>query len=394
MAENKLGIDNIEGVSGEEIINDAGTGADSPDQLTGDDDPAAKVPDASEVKEEEEEDKTGSEEGTGESEEESGNQEEETEEDSENKESEEEGGEEEEEESEEENDVLDNVINNLNEKLGVEIDEETRKNLSNDDKGIEEVTKESARQMMKRGLDNYFQQDPMLQKYKEYVIDNGGSPDDFRQNFMQEQSWQEVEFDSANEQQQENIVREKLLREGHDEETVKRMVDSYKDSGILDTQAKTDLATIQSFEKKDEEAKIEQQKEQQRLREEEEQRVQQEIQSTIYEKGEVNGFPIPENERDSFYKYLQEPADEQTGKTQYQLDLEQKSLEEQLSIPYMMYKGFNVNNEVDQKAKTKKAKNTENDLNKARQKPKSKSNRNKRNSGLNQLGKVSPEEVR
>jgi hypothetical protein len=291
----------------------------------------------------------------------------------------------------EETQVVHSVANSLKEELGLELSEEVTKNLTNDGDGIQQLVKESAKELMERGVSNYFKQDPTLQKYKEFVIDGGGDPNEFRQTFFEKTSWNNVEFSPDNEAQQENIVREKLSRDGHSDESINKLVSKYKDTGMLDTQAEMDLQTIQAVEQQEEQQKIESQKQEQQMREEEEQRISEEIKDRIYNKRSVNGFKI--DDPDGFHNYLYGVADKESGKSQYQLDLEQKSMDEQLSIPLMMYKNFDIQKEVEKKAKTKKADDLNKQLDGAKQKPKSKTNKRSNKNGMNALSDIKSSDV-
>jgi len=75
------------------------------------------------------------------------------------------------------------------------------------------------------------------------------------------------------------------------------------------------------------------------------------VQETIKESKEFAGLQVPEREKSKFFNYLSKPVTKD-GYTQRDIDHSKAEMEQKLAIDYLMYKGFNLEEIINKKAKT------------------------------------------
>ena len=154
---------------------------------------------------------------------------------------------------------------------------------------------------------------------------------------------------------QKAILSDYFTEKGHDKEFIKEMLNDYEDSGKLHgkaEQAKNALGKVQEQRRgklvEEQEGVVKQQKEKQ-------QEFWGEIADTIHDSTEFAGLAVPEKEKAGFFNWLAEPVT-QEGLTQRDVDHSEAEMDVKLAIDYLMYKGFNLKDIIQTKAKTQSTK--------------------------------------
>jgi len=130
------------------------------------------------------------------------------------------------------------------------------------------------------------------------------------------------------------------------------MLEDYEDAGKLHAkaeQAKNALGKVQAQRK---EKLVDQQKEELAKQQQEQQNFWDNVATTIQDSKEFAGLQVPEREKSKFFNYLSKPVDN-NGYTQRDMDHAEADMEVKLAIDYLMYKGFNLKDIINTKAKTK-----------------------------------------
>ena len=94
------------------------------------------------------------------------------------------------------------------------------------------------------------------------------------------------------------------------------------------------------------------------------------VADTIKDSKEFAGLQVSEKEKGKFFNYLSKPVDK-NGYTQRDIDHAEAEMETKLAIDYLMYKGFNLEQIINTKAKTKQSKSLRDKISKNEEKVKS-----------------------
>ena len=154
---------------------------------------------------------------------------------------------------------------------------------------------------------------------------------------------------------QKSVLTDYFTAKGHDETFINELLEDYEDTGkLFDKAEKAKEALVKSQtaqrEKMLEEQKIAKAKEEKSMREH-----WNNVYETVQNSDEFAGLTVPKRERSKFFDYISKPVTKE-GHTQRDLDHYNSEMEVKLAIDYLMYKGFNLSDIVDKKAKTKSVK--------------------------------------
>jgi hypothetical protein len=195
---------------------------------------------------------------------------------------------------------------------------------------------------------------PLVKDHLQYVL-NGGQSQEFMQAYDPSLDYNSMEVSESDIRSQKAILGDYFTVKGHDQAFVKELLEDYEDSGKLHSkavQAKDALAKVQGV-----------QREQMLVRQQEVVAAQQKhitqywegVADTLENGKDFSGLSIPEREKGKFYSYLSAPINKE-GHTQRDLDHGNAPMETKLAIDYLMYKGFNLEQIINTKAKTKATK--------------------------------------
>ena len=216
------------------------------------------------------------------------------------------------------------------------------------------MTKDVASQMADTRIDEVLEAFPLVKEHLQYVLDGGQS-----QNFMQahDPNLDYNKFDLAEDdiRSQKGILSDYFAEKGHDQAFIKEMLNDYEDSGKLYSKAEQAKQALGKVQGKRREQMITEQKEmvqQQQLKQKE---FWGEIANTIHDSNEFAGLAVPEKEKSKFFDWLSTPVTKE-GLTQRDVDHSKADMDIKLAIDYLMYKGFNLKDIIQTKAKTQATK--------------------------------------
>ena len=243
----------------------------------------------------------------------------------------------------------DSIISSIAKSLGYELEKE----YAETEEGLAEFTKDVAQEIAEEQLEGLFKQFPMVQKHLDFVM-AGGDPEKFFEAYNPRTSFENMEIEQDDSRTQKYMISEFLRSKGHDDEFIKDMINDYEDSGKLYDRAKVAQRNLANIQKQERDSMVRQQQEAQQRAAEENERFWEGVASTIQEGKEFAGIRIPDREKAKFFDYISEPINE-NGQTRRDVDYSKANIEAKLALDYLMYKGFNLKDIIDVKAKTASA---------------------------------------
>tara|TARA_R110002110_G_scaffold297470_1_gene511603 strand:+ start:1307 stop:2401 length:1095 start_codon:yes stop_codon:yes gene_type:complete len=242
------------------------------------------------------------------------------------------------------------IVSEVLEKLGYELDGE----YPDTSEGLAAMTKDVASQMADTRIDEVLEAFPLVKEHLQYVLDGGQS-----QNFMQAHDpnldYNKFELAEDDIRSQKGILSDYFTEKGHDQAFIKEMLNDYEDSGKLHNkaeQAKQALGKVQEQRRGQMVTEQKQMVEQQKVKQDE---FWGEIADTIQDSTEFAGLSVPEKEKSKFFNWLATPVTKE-GLTQRDVDHSEANMDIKLAIDYLMYKGFNLQDIIQTKAKTQATK--------------------------------------
>jgi len=243
----------------------------------------------------------------------------------------------------------DSIISSIAKSLGYDVEKE----YAETEEGLAEFTKDIAQNIAEEQLEGLFKQFPLVQKHLDFVM-AGGDPEKFFDAYNPRASFENIEVEQEDSRTQKYMISEFLKTKGHDDEFIKDMINDYEDSGKLYDRAKVAQRNLATMQKQERDSMVREQQEQQMRAQQENERFWEGVASTIQEGKEFAGIRIPDREKAKFFDYISEPISE-NGQTRRDKDYAEANLEAKLALDYLMYKGFNLKDIIDVKAKTASA---------------------------------------
>tara|TARA_X000001382_G_scaffold77183_1_gene54010 strand:- start:371 stop:1459 length:1089 start_codon:yes stop_codon:yes gene_type:complete len=216
--------------------------------------------------------------------------------------------------------------------------------------GLTEMTKDVASQMADDRIDEVLEKFPLVKEHLNYVL-AGGESQKFMTAYDPNLDYNTMQISEDDSRSQKAILSDYFYQKGHDESFIKEMLEDYEDSGKLHNKAEAARQALGKVQAQEKEQLVARQ--QQSLQEEQEKQVEfwNGVQETIKESKEFAGLQVPEREKTKFFNYLSKPVTKD-GYTQRDIDHSKAEMEQKLAIDYLMYKGFNLEEIINKKAKT------------------------------------------
>tara|TARA_R110001606_G_scaffold254854_1_gene402820 strand:+ start:580 stop:1659 length:1080 start_codon:yes stop_codon:yes gene_type:complete len=216
--------------------------------------------------------------------------------------------------------------------------------------GLTEMTKDVASQMADDRIDEVLEKFPLVKQHLDYVL-AGGESQKFMTAYDPNLDYNEMQISEDDSRSQKAILSDYFYQKGHDESFIKEMLEDYEDSGKLHNKAEAARQALGKVQAQEKEQLVTRQ--QQSLQEEQNKQVEfwNGVQETIKESKEFAGLQVPEREKTKFFNYLSKPVTKD-GYTQRDIDHSKAEMEQKLAIDYLMYKGFNLEQIINKKAKT------------------------------------------
>ena len=265
-------------------------------------------------------------------------------------ETEEEEEEEEEKEEETEEDTEPTVVSEILEKLGYEPSDE----YDDTPEGLLKMTKDVSSQMADDRIDEVLNNFPLVKQHLEYVL-QGGESQQFMAAHDPRADYGTFELNENDTASQRAILANYFELKGHDKAFTNELLEDYEDSGKLFKKAAAAKEALSNYQKQQRDAMFEDQKKQQAATRKEQAEFWEGVGETINSSQEFKGITIPEKDKSKFFKYISQAVDND-GRTQRDLDHTNAEMDVKLAIDYLMFKGFNLGELVNTRAKTKAVK--------------------------------------
>ena len=220
--------------------------------------------------------------------------------------------------------------------------------------GLANLTEDVATQLAEEKMESTLSKFPLVKEHLDYVL-NGGESQKFMQAYDPSLDYSKIEVKEDDVRSQKAILGDYFTVKGHDQEFIKELLEDYEDTGKLHNkamQAKDALAKVQVKQRED---MVVSQRETVEGQQKELRQYWEGVADTLEKSKDFAGLSIPEREKGKFYSYLSSPINKD-GHTQRDLDHSNAQMEQKLAIDYLMYKGFNLEQIINTKAKTKATK--------------------------------------
>lgn len=255
-----------------------------------------------------------------------------------------------EEETEEEvEDIQFSVASEISKTLGFELESDYADTVE----GLTEFVRDLSQEAAEEQISSLFEQYPEVQKHLDYLM-SGGDSETFFEAYNPQTDFNNIEIAENDVQMQRAVLSQYFAAKGHDQEFIQEILDTYEDNGKLynkSAQAKTEIAAAQEEYRQqllqEQQAKFEKEVEQN-------EEFWEGVANSIESGNEFAGVRIPDKQKAKFFDYISEPIGP-NGETQRDLDYEEADIDVKLAIDYLMYNGFNLNDIIDTKARTKSA---------------------------------------
>jgi len=273
------------------------------------------------------------------------------------------------------------VVSEVLSQLGYDPEEE----YDDTSEGLVKMTKDVASKLAEEQLEEILTKFPVIKDHMEYVI-AGGKSTDFMASRDPRKDFATMELSEDDEATQRVLLNNYFKKKGHDDDFIKDIVSDYEETGKLFAKAKLakdSLTKIQEVERKE---LMEKQKETAAQRQKQNVEFWNKVNETVTSNQEFAGITIPEKQKNKFFKYLSQPINK-SGMTQSMKDHQEASLETRLAIDWLMYNDFKLEDIINTKVKTSKAKSLKERIKSQQVKSKSavKAKRNKTNFDVDDL---------
>jgi len=216
--------------------------------------------------------------------------------------------------------------------------------------GLTAMTKDIASQMADERIDEVLEKFPLVKKHMEYVL-AGGESQKFMKAFDPTLDYNQMDIAEDDSRSQKAILTDYFNQKGHDGDFIKEMLEDYEDSGKLFKKAEAAKQALGKVQTQEKEQLVERQRAELQQQQEKQMEFWNGVQETIKESKEFAGLQVPEREKTKFFNYLSKPVTKE-GYTQRDVDHSEAEMDVKLAIDYLMYKGFNLENIINKKAKT------------------------------------------
>jgi hypothetical protein len=216
--------------------------------------------------------------------------------------------------------------------------------------GLTAMTKDIASQMADERIDEVLEKFPLVKKHMEYVL-AGGESQKFMKAFDPTLDYNQMDIAEDDARSQKAILTDYFNQKGHDGDFIKEMLEDYEDSGKLFKKAEAAKQALGKVQSQEKEQLVERQRAELQQQQEKQMEFWNGVQETIKESKEFAGLQVPEREKTKFFNYLSKPVTKE-GYTQRDVDHSEAEMDVKLAIDYLMYKGFNLENIINKKAKT------------------------------------------
>ena len=239
------------------------------------------------------------------------------------------------------------IVKEIADTLGFQLEEEYEDSVG----GLTDFVRDLSQQAAEDQLASFFEEYPDVKKHLDYVM-SGGESESFAQAYSPQTDFSAMEIAADDIATQRAVLGHYFQAKGHDGEFIQEMLDTIEDGGKLQNKAlvaRDELAGAQETYRQELVATQTAEFEKQQV---ETAAFWDDIANTIESESEFQGIAIPDRNKAKFFNYISKPVGK-NGQTQRDIDFEASDIETKLAIDYLMYNGFELNDIIDKKARTK-----------------------------------------
>ena len=271
----------------------------------------------------------------------------------------------------------DSIVGAVLDKLGYEVDDD----YDDTTEGLVQMTKDIASTMADDRMEEVLEKFPLVKQHLQYVLE-GGESQQFFKAYDPNLDYSKLQIQESDISSQKAILGDYLVTKGHDNDFIKEMLEDFEDTGKLYSKAEAARKALGKHQDTQRGQLLTEQRETQRQQGEELKEFWNGVADTIEESREFAGLRVTEKDKNDFFNYLSRPINNE-GSTQRDLDHQEADMETKLAIDYLMYKGFDLEQVIDTKARTKSVQTLRDRLSKGEEQLKSSSRSAKRNKKFN-----------
>tara|TARA_R110002020_G_scaffold227222_1_gene437847 strand:- start:46 stop:1122 length:1077 start_codon:yes stop_codon:yes gene_type:complete len=262
---------------------------------------------------------------------------------------------------------------------------ETEENYPDTSEGLITMTKDIAQTLADEQVNEVMEKFPLVRQHLEYVL-NGGESQQFMQAYDPNLDYNKITLEQDDVRSQKAVLAEYFNLKGHDKSFTNEMITDYADSGKLHNKAEQARQALGKVQQQRQSQMVAQQKEIRAQEYQNQQEFWNGVAKTIENSQEFSGLTVPEREKSKFFNYLSKPVN-QEGYTQRDIDHANAEMDKKLAIDYLMFKGFNLDQIINTKAKTKSTRSLKDKISRNEEAVKSarKSSRRKKNFDIDEL---------
>ena len=273
------------------------------------------------------------------------------------------------------------VVSEILSAFGYETDEE----YADTSEGLINMTKDIAQTLADEQVNEVMNKFPLVRQHLEYVL-NGGESQQIMQAYDPNLDYNKITIEQDDIRSQKAVLAEYFNLKGHDRNFTNEMITDYSDSGKLHSKAEQAREALGKVQQQRQSQMVEQQKQMRAQEYQNQQQFWSGVADTIENSQEFAGLTVPEREKTKFFNYISKPVN-QEGYTQRDLDHANAEMDKKLAIDYLMFKGFNLDQIIKTKARTKNTKSLKDKISRNEEAVKSarKSSRRKKNFDIDEL---------
>lgn len=241
------------------------------------------------------------------------------------------------------------IVGEIANTLGFELDSDYDDSIE----GLTDFVRDISQQVAEDQLQELFSQYPQVQQHLDFLM-AGGRSEDYMQASNPQIDFAAIELDEEDISAQRAVMGQYLQAKGHDTEFIIDMLDTLEEKGHLFSRADNARQELAYAQENYRQQLLEQQRAEYERRQQEDIEFWNGVADIIEDGNEFSGIRIPDREKAKFFEYISTPVGP-NGETQRDLDYRESEIEMKLAMDYLVYSGFNLNDIIDKKARTKSA---------------------------------------
>lgn len=230
------------------------------------------------------------------------------------------------------------VVDEVGKAFGVEVDEETPDTVE----GMRDVFSKAVEEQVEQRTTKFFEEQVPedVRDYAQFRM-NGGDKEEFRENYIEQPSYNDIEITEDNVETQRDLLRQHLSHDpAFDDEDIQEEIQDAESAGTLKKRAERAKKSLSKRQEEKRQEMVEKQEKQAKEQQEQLEEQWNDIENTIEESDSFQGINVPESEKDDFFEWMYETDDD--GLTQRDKQLQDTGLETHLAVDWLLYNDFDL----------------------------------------------------